>query len=144
VVPSPIWDQRPDLYYPLTVTGLFMWGALCFERTGLSFTISAGLHQHRYSLRSESSGNHDHIVQSKIRDSLNLQGQLPVFTAPRSRVGRLYPQALDSLLVASYDSQVYGGGIGIRLHQSTCKCQSQSCFTTGGLPSMNSPWHQAP
>jgi hypothetical protein len=31
-------------------------------------------------------------------------------------VAQLYPKALDSLLVASYDSQGYGGGIRIRFH----------------------------
>jgi hypothetical protein len=31
-------------------------------------------------------------------------------------MARLYPQALGSLFVASYDSQGYGGGIRPRLH----------------------------
>jgi hypothetical protein len=31
-------------------------------------------------------------------------------------VVQLYPQALGSIFVASYDSQGYGGGIGTRLH----------------------------
>jgi hypothetical protein len=62
-------------------------------------------------------------MQSKIRDSPNLEGLVPVFTPPRNRVARLYPQALGSLFVASYDSQGYGGGIRTRLHQSTCKSE---------------------
>jgi hypothetical protein len=62
-------------------------------------------------LRSESCGTHDHIVLSQIRDSLNLEGQVPVFISPRNRVAQLCPQALGSLFVASYDSQDYGGGI---------------------------------
>jgi hypothetical protein len=33
----PIWGLRPDLYYCQTVAGLFMWGALSEERTGLLF-----------------------------------------------------------------------------------------------------------
>jgi hypothetical protein len=36
---------RPDIYYCLTVTVLFLWGALSDERTGLSFTIAAGSRQ---------------------------------------------------------------------------------------------------
>jgi hypothetical protein len=33
-----------------------------------------------------------------------------VFISPRNRVARLYPQALGSIFVTSYDSQAYGGG----------------------------------
>jgi hypothetical protein len=53
-------------------------------------------------LRSESRGTHDHILLSRFLDS-------PVFISPRNRVAQLYPQALGSLFVASYDSQGYGG-----------------------------------
>jgi hypothetical protein len=67
-------------------------------------------------LGSESRVNRDHILLSQIRDSQNLEGQVPVFISPRNRVAQLYPQALDSLFVASYDSQGYGGGIRTRLH----------------------------
>jgi hypothetical protein len=42
---------------------------------------------------------------SQIRDSPQLEGQIPVFISPRKRVSRLYPQALGSLFVVSYDSQ---------------------------------------
>jgi hypothetical protein len=62
-------------------------------------------------LRSESSGTHDRILLSQIRDFPNLEGQVPVFIPPRNRVAWLYPLALGSLFVASYDSQGYGGGI---------------------------------
>jgi hypothetical protein len=54
-------------------------------------------------LKSESSGTHDHILPSQIRDSPNLVGQVPVFISPRNRVAKLYTQALGSLFVASYD-----------------------------------------
>jgi hypothetical protein len=67
-------------------------------------------------LTSESRGAHDHILLTQIRDSPNLEGQVPVFISPRNRVARLYPQALASFVVASYDSQGYGGGIRPRLH----------------------------
>jgi hypothetical protein len=66
-------------------------------------------------LRSESCWTHD-ILLSQIQDSPNLKGQVPVFISPRKRVARLYPQALGSLFIASYDSQGYGGGIQPRLH----------------------------
>jgi hypothetical protein len=68
-------------------------------------------------LRSESRGTHNHILLSQVRDSPNLEDQVPVFISPRNRVARLYPQALRSLFVASYDSQAYGGGIRPRLHK---------------------------
>jgi hypothetical protein len=67
-------------------------------------------------LRSEWRGTHDHILLSQIRDSPNLEDQIPVFISPRNRVAQLYSQALGSLFVASYDSQGYGGGIWPRLH----------------------------
>jgi hypothetical protein len=66
-------------------------------------------------LRSESRGNHNHILLSQIRDSPNPESQVPIFISPRIRVVQLYPQALGSLFVASYDSQGYGGGIESRL-----------------------------
>jgi hypothetical protein len=34
-------------------------------------------------LRSEFCGSHDHILLSQIRDSPNLEGQVPMFTSPR-------------------------------------------------------------
>jgi hypothetical protein len=52
-------------------------------------------------LRSKSSGTHDYIFLSQILDSPNLESQVPVFIFPRTRVARLYPQALGSLFVAN-------------------------------------------
>jgi hypothetical protein len=57
-------------------------------------------------LRLESRGTHDHILLSQIRDSPNLEGQVPVFISPRNRVGQLYPQALGSLFAASTTHRV--------------------------------------
>jgi hypothetical protein len=67
-------------------------------------------------LRFQSRRTHDYILLSQIRDSPNLEGQVPVFISPRNRVAQLYTQALDSLFVASYDSQGYGVGIWTHLH----------------------------
>jgi hypothetical protein len=39
---SPIWGSWPDIYYCLTVTVLFLWGALSDGRTGLSFVNASG------------------------------------------------------------------------------------------------------
>jgi hypothetical protein len=60
-------------------------------------------------LRSESRGTHDHILLSQIRDSPNLEGQVPVFITSRNRVARIYAQALGSLFIVSYDSENNGG-----------------------------------
>jgi hypothetical protein len=45
-----------------------------------------------------------------------MKGQIPVFISPRNMVAQLYPQALGTLFVASYDSKGYGGGIRSRHH----------------------------
>jgi hypothetical protein len=59
-------------------------------------------------LESEPRETHDLILLSPTRDSPNMEGQVPVFMSPRNRMAQIYPQALGSLFVASYDSQVYG------------------------------------
>jgi hypothetical protein len=66
---------------------------------------------------SGSRGTQKHILLSQIRDSSYLEGKVPVFIFPRNRVAQLYPQALCSISVASYNSQGYGGGI--RTHPPT-------------------------
>jgi hypothetical protein len=45
------------------------------------------------------------IFYCLIWDSPNLEGQVPIFISPRNRVAQLYPRALCSLSVASYESQ---------------------------------------
>jgi hypothetical protein len=52
-------------------------------------------------LRPESRGTHDHILLSQIRDSPNLEDQVPVFISPTNRVAQLHSEALGSLFVAS-------------------------------------------
>jgi hypothetical protein len=66
-------------------------------------------------LKSESRATQCHLLLSQIRDSPNLEGQVPVFISSSNRVTRLYSQTLGSLFV-SYDSQGYGGGIRSSLH----------------------------
>jgi hypothetical protein len=43
-------------------------------------------------LGSEFRGSHDHILLSQIRDSPNLEGQVPVFVSPGNKVAQLYPR----------------------------------------------------
>jgi hypothetical protein len=94
--------------YSPYVTSSMMRGCVC--RLKLLLVLASAV-----ILRSESHETHDYIL-SQILDSPNLEGQVPVYRSPRNRVARLYPQALGSLFVASYDLQGYGGGIRPRLH----------------------------
>jgi hypothetical protein len=71
--------------------------------------------------------NFRYSLLSQIRDYPNLEGQVPVFKSPRNMVAHLYPQALGSIFVVSYDSQGYGGGIRTRLHTSLCELTSKLC-----------------
>jgi hypothetical protein len=41
---------------------------------------------------SDSSGTHDHILLTQIRDPPNVDGQVPVFISSKSRVAQLYPR----------------------------------------------------
>jgi hypothetical protein len=63
--------------------------------------------------------------------------QVPVFISPRNRVAQLYPQALGSHFIASYDSQGYGGGIRTRLHAGLSHL-GQSHIATDCQPTSNS------
>jgi hypothetical protein len=56
------------------------------------------------------------LQSSALRQTPNLEHQVPVFMSPSNRVSQLYPQAPGSLSVAFYDSQGYGGGFLTRLH----------------------------
>jgi hypothetical protein len=67
-------------------------------------------------LRCEFRGTYDHISLLQIRDSPNLEGQVPIFMYTKDRVTQLYPQPLGSLFVAPYNSQGYSGGNRPQLH----------------------------
>jgi hypothetical protein len=66
------------------------------------------------------------VLLSQIQDSPSLEGQFPIFISPRNRVAQLYPQALNSLFVASNDSQGYGGGTCV---QQFFYCRRGNVFT---------------
>jgi hypothetical protein len=75
------------------------------------------------------------IFYCLIWDSPNLEGQVPVFISPRNRVAQLYPRALGSLFVTSYDSQGYGGVILTRVELS---------LSYGRRSVDHSSWYRAP
>jgi hypothetical protein len=65
----------------------------------------------------ESRRTRNHTLLSHLRLP-QPEGQVPIFIS-RNRVAQLYPRALGSLFVASYDSQGYGGGILTYHHTGT-------------------------
>jgi hypothetical protein len=97
------WHTRPVFifqvntcsYIPYVISSLTR-GWVCHLQLLIALTSAV-------ILGSGSRGTHNHILLSQIRDSLNLEGQVPLFISPRNRVAQLYPQALGSLFVASYD-----------------------------------------
>jgi hypothetical protein len=90
---------------------------------GLSFTVVAGPRKRSHSQVSFPLDSWPHFTVSDSRLP-NLEDQVPVFISPSDRVAQLYPQALGSLFVASYDSQGYGGGIRILLHTGRTKLKT--------------------
>jgi hypothetical protein len=94
-----------------------MCSALSDERTGLSLTLLFALVSIIFG--SKSRGTHDHILLLQIKESSNLEDEIPAFISPRNRVAQFYLQTLGSLFVASYDYQGYGGGIRTSLHAGT-------------------------
>jgi hypothetical protein len=77
--------------------------------------------------------DNDHILFSHLRlPQLGEPGT--AFISPRNRVAQLYPRALGSRFVTSYDSQGYGGGV---------RSQSQSYIMTSSQ-SASLSWCQAP
>jgi hypothetical protein len=76
---------------------MYLWGALSDESTGLQFAVQ--------SLNGPSHTEPVTILYCLIGDSPNLKGQVPVFIYPRNKVAQLYPRALGSLYVASYDNK---------------------------------------
>jgi hypothetical protein len=107
---APMWRPTPDFYYRQAVADYWC-GAPSLTRRRVCRLQLLLVCASAVILCSESLETHDHVLLSQIRDSPNLEGQVPVFISPRKRLARLYPWALDSIFVFSYDSQGYGRGI---------------------------------
>jgi hypothetical protein len=71
------------------------------------------------------------ILLSQIRDSTNLEVQVSIFISTKNRVAQLYPQALGSPFVASYDSQGYGSSIIACVFVAAGTCLPTCCPETG-------------
>jgi hypothetical protein len=97
---APIWIPWPDFYYCRTFAVFMLWRPPWREDGSVIYS---------YNLLSLSGPTRD-IVRSHMSLS-QLWGPGPCIYIPRNRVAQLYPRALGSLFVASYDSQGYGGGI---------------------------------
>jgi hypothetical protein len=98
---------------------------------GLSFTLAADPRHRSHSWVRV-------LRNSYFTVSVNLLGQVPVFISPRDRVDHLYPQALGSVFVASYDSQGYGAGIRTFLHKGFyAKAAVTSPYVTSELTASN-------
>jgi hypothetical protein len=76
-VSNPIWGSWPDIYNCLTITVLFLWGALSDERTGLSFVYAAGPCQRNLSRVRVSWDSRPYFTVSDLR--------LPVSSPPTTR-----------------------------------------------------------
>jgi hypothetical protein len=86
-----LWDSRPVILFSncgYVISSLTRWW-VC--RLQLLLALASAV-----ILKSESRGTHDHLVLSQIRDSPNLEGQVPVFISPRNSMARLYARALRS------------------------------------------------
>jgi hypothetical protein len=88
---APIWGPRPDSYYCQTVAGLLMCGALSDKRTGLSFTIAAGTHQHGHSRVSVPRDSWPYFPISDSRLS-HSGGPGPCIYIPQVQNGPVTPQ----------------------------------------------------
>jgi hypothetical protein len=88
---------------------LLLWGNLPDERMGRSFTTAAGSRHHSHSRVRVPRDSWPYFTVSDSRLS-QIEGPGPRIYIPRNSVVGLYPQALGSLFVISYDSQGYGRG----------------------------------
>jgi hypothetical protein len=96
------WCQAPSetttRFLLLSVRRVLIWAAFCDERTDLSFTVAAcPRHRSHSRVRVPRDSLPYLTVSDSIRDSPNLEGQVPVFICPKNRLSQVYHQA-------SYDS----------------------------------------
>jgi hypothetical protein len=99
---EPICGSWPDIYYFLTVTVLFLWGALSDERTDLSFVYAAGARQRSLSRVRVSWDSWPYFAVSDLR--------LPFSPPPTTRgvtVGEFEPASTRVSSRCQSQSQIY-------------------------------------
>jgi hypothetical protein len=87
----------------------FSWTFSCFFMQGSRSDKRIGLFLQITSLNGQRCEGPVTIHYCLIWDSPNMDSQVPIFMSPRNRVVQLYPCALSSLFISSYDTQGYGG-----------------------------------
>jgi hypothetical protein len=107
---------------------------------GLLFTIAAGPRKRSHFQVGVPRDSWPHFT---VSDSRLPQTGGPVFISPRNRVVHLYPQAW---VPFSSPPTTRRATVKVLEPASTRgrQSQSQSYFTTGGLPSISSSWREAP
>jgi hypothetical protein len=113
-IPSGSHDQIS--FMSLTIAGFLIWSTHLTRGWVCNLLVQLLLGLARSVTFVSKSHRTQTIFYCLIWDSPNLEGQVPVFISPRNRVAQLYPRALGSIFVVSYDSQDCGGGILTRLH----------------------------
>jgi hypothetical protein len=113
----PPWDSQPAFFFfnwTLAVIVLMLY--LLWREDG-SVVYSCCLFSPAQSFLGQSpAGLMTTFYCLRFKTSSIPEGQVPVFISSRNRVAELYPQALGSPLVPSYESQRYSGGIWPRFH----------------------------
>jgi hypothetical protein len=104
----PLWDLRPDI---ISCRNVAVWNLRFCIYWAPSLTRGRVCNLQCNHSIVPSRSEPETILYCLIWDSPNLEGQIPVFISPSNRVAQLYPRALGSLYVVSYDLQGYGGGI---------------------------------
>jgi hypothetical protein len=93
-------------FLSLTTKKLFFQLDPCRHCPYVTFSLTRGWAsrlQFLLFLGSSFSGTHEHILLPKIRDSPQPRSSRPRNYIPQQQSGPVYPQALGSLFVASYD-----------------------------------------
>jgi hypothetical protein len=111
LVSSPLWDLWPDI---ISCSNVAVWNLRSCFRGAPSLT-----RRQVGSLQCNHCTEPVTILYCLMWDSPSLESQVLVFTSPRNRVAQLYPWALVSHYVTSYDSQGYGKWWSIVLYSDS-------------------------
>jgi hypothetical protein len=109
------------------------WTKRQWDRFSPSTSVSPANHSTNFSIIIIIRGRHNrHISGRSARwtqlDSIPHCTNLKKNYIPTNRVAQLYPQALGSIFVTSYDSQGHGGGIRISLHRGRTQSKSKLLY----------------